>query len=39
MAEKKVKEPLVSLLLSIILPGMGHVYSDEKKRGVLFVAI
>jgi signal peptidase I len=34
--EKKAKEPFLAVLLSLILPGAGHVYAGKIKKGFFF---
>ena len=35
----KPKEPLLSLMLSLIYPGLGQIYSGYVKRGLLFIIL
>ncbi len=35
--DKKIKEPLVAVLLSLVFPGLGHIYAGSLKRGLLFL--
>ena len=40
MSEVKPKEPLLAVMLSILLPGLGHIYAKKTQKGVvLFVSI
>jgi len=39
MAKIKPKEPLLSVLLSVILVGLGQIYSTKVLRGILFLAV
>ncbi len=35
--EKQVKNPLLALVLSAILPGLGQVYNSQYKKGLFFI--
>ena len=35
--EEKVKNDVVSLILSFVFPGLGHIYLGDKKRGTMFL--
>ncbi|MDI6606125.1 MAG: signal peptidase I [Candidatus Omnitrophota bacterium] len=39
MAKTKAKEPLLALFLSVILVGLGQIYSARVLRGILFLVI
>ncbi len=39
MSKAKPKEPLLAVLLSVILVGLGQIYSARIARGILFLAI
>jgi signal peptidase I len=39
MFNKKAKEPLIALMLTNLLPGLGHVYSDSVKKGIVFFSV
>ena len=39
MAEAKPKEPLLAVMLSLLLPGLGQAYSNKAKRGFVFFVI
>ena len=39
MAELRSKEPLLAVMLSLLLPGLGQVYSNKAKRGLILLAI
>jgi TM2 domain-containing membrane protein YozV len=34
----KVKEPILSVILSFILPGLGQVYNGQAKKGIILLA-
>ena len=35
--EKKVKNPILALILSAILPGLGQVYNSQYAKGLFFI--
>lgn len=34
MSQRKSKEPMVAVILSLIVPGAGHMYAGKFKRGI-----
>lgn len=36
--ESKKKEPLLAMVLSIIVPGLGQIYNDQIKKGLILLA-
>jgi len=39
MSELRPKEPLLAVILSLLLPGLGQAYSNKAKRGLAFLII
>jgi TM2 domain-containing membrane protein YozV len=35
----RVKEPLLSLILSILIPGLGQIYNGHIKKGIIFIVL
>ena len=35
--EKQVKNPLLALILSAILPGLGQIYNSHYRKGLFFI--
>ena len=35
----KIKEPILSLVLSLLLPGLGQIYNGEVKKGIIFIIL
>lgn len=39
MKTKKAREPLIALLLSVLITGLGQIYSGRKSRGIVFFVV
>jgi len=36
---KKVKNPIIAIVLSALLPGLGQIYNSEVKKGLFFIGL
>lgn len=39
MNKLKPKEPLIALLLTVLIPGLGHVYSGKENNGIKYFSV